>query len=100
MTDKYGINGTDHNEYGHRCEPKPVWGVDDHKGGANLAFRNFDRYAVEELIRAFHKKTGKLPTEYYTTAPKTGARFMGWTMEGIGFVSITIISDWTHEEVK
>ena len=100
MTDRYGVNGTAFNEFGHRCEPKPLWNVDDHVGETNNAFRGFSESRAAELVADFYRSHGVKPSKYYSPSPKKGMKGVGFSVPGVGFVFLDIIPESPVEKVE
>ena len=56
MTEAYGMNCSNVNEFGQRLDPKPVWGATDHQGMAVSASRGID--TLVSFMRDFEQKHG------------------------------------------
>jgi hypothetical protein len=92
MTEAYGMNCSNRNEFGQRLDPKPVWGATDHQGMAVSASRGIDTPGLRQRVREFYaREHGRKPTRLLTKSPARGLRSLAFTLDEVGFVSLEIV---------
>lgn len=99
-TSNYGANGSQVNELGQRLTPKPIWNSTDGVNMARSAFGFMDRLNVEEMVRDFYREHGKKPTKLCITETSTTAKAEGKIYKDIGFVSLDIVTNATHDHLE
>ena len=101
MTEAYGVNCSNRNEFGQRLDPKPVFGATDHQGMAATASRGIDTSELRQRVREFYaREHGRKPTRLMTKSPARGLRSLAFTVDGVGFVSLEIVPGAACEELQ
>lgn len=99
-TSNYGAKGSQVNELGQRLTPKPIWNSTDGVNMARSAFGFMSRLDIESMVREFFNRTGERPTELRITDKSTTAKAECKTYRDIGFVSLSIIPNATHDHLQ
>lgn len=101
MTQAYGANGSKYDEKGRCMEPKPIWSkYENFTDPQNSAARHFDETLFRHLCAEYFRDHGVKPTKAFTTMPKTLLKSQGFTIEGVGFVMLDIITGQPRDYVS
>jgi len=101
QTQNYGVNGSQVNELGQNLPPMQVYGkYEPWQSFAASAVRDLNEWQVKELIAAFHKATGRMPSKYFSATPLPGLKGSSFHVPGLPPCFLDIAHDEGPERVE